>query len=178
VPLKETDADCVALDIANEMLGGGAFLSSRLPQRLRESEGMSYGAGSFLSPSYKYPSSSWGVYAIFNPDYKNRLDSAMRDVISKTLQSGFKEDELKKAVSSWLDQRQTYLGDDQSLAWRLTNYLSDGKDLNFYSDYENKARALKLEQVNAALKKYISLDKITFIYAGDFKNTGTQEKRF
>jgi zinc protease len=62
----------------------------------------------------------------------------MRDVISNTLKSGFKEDELKKAVSSWLEQRQTYLGDDQSLAWRLTNYLSDGKDLNFYSDYENK----------------------------------------
>ena len=178
VPVKEDDPDCVALEIANEMLGGGAFLSSRIPQRLRESEGMSYGAGSFLSSNYKYPSSSWGVYAIFNPAYKNRLDSAMRDVISKTLQSGFKEDELKKAVSSWAEQRQTYLGDDQSLAWRLTNYLSDGKDLNFYSDYENKAKSLKLEQVNAALRKYISLDKITFIYAGDFRNPGGQEKRF
>ncbi len=178
VPLKEDDSDCAALEIANEMLGGGAFLSSRIPQRLRESEGMSYGAGSFLSSSYKYPSSSWGVYAIFNPVYKNRLDSAMRDVISKTLQSGFKEDELKKAVSSWLEQRQTYLGDDQSLAWRLTNYLSDGKDLNFYSDYENKAKSLKLEQVNAALRKYISLDKITFIYAGDFRNPGGEVKKF
>jgi zinc protease len=102
----------------------------------------------------------------------------MRDVISKTLQSGFTEDELKKAVSSWLEQRQTFLGDDQSLAWRLTNFLSDGKDLNFYSDYENKAKVLTLDQVNGALRKYISLDKITFIYAGDFKNTGGEVKKF
>jgi zinc protease len=178
VPLKEDDADFAALEIANEMLGGGAFLSSRLPQRLRETEGMSYGAGSFLSSNYKYPSSSWGIYAIFNPTYKNRLDSAMRDVISKTLQTGFKADELKKAVSSWLEQRQTYLGDDQSLAWRLSNYLSDGKELSFYMDYETKAKALTLEQVNAALRKYISLDKITFIYAGDFKNIDAQAKKF
>jgi zinc protease len=54
MPLKENDPDYVALDIANEMLGGGAFLSSRLPERLRETEGMSYGAGSFLSSNYKY----------------------------------------------------------------------------------------------------------------------------
>jgi zinc protease len=65
IPLKESDPDYVALDIANEMLGGGAFLSSRIPQRLRESEGMSYGAGSYLSSSYKYPSSTWGVYMPF-----------------------------------------------------------------------------------------------------------------
>ncbi|HYK46374.1 MAG TPA: pitrilysin family protein [Parafilimonas sp.] len=169
VPLKENDPDFVALDIANEMLGGGAFLSSRLPQRLRESEGMSYGAGSFLSSTYKYPASSWGMYAIFNPTYKNRLDSAMRDVMTTALKDGFKEDEFKKAVASWLQQRQTWLTDDRELPWRLTNYMSDGKDLSFYSDYEGKAKALTLEQVNAALRKYISLDKITFIYTGDFK---------
>src|SRR5678810_1334141 len=97
VPLKENDPDFVALDIANEMLGGGAFLSSRIPQRLRESEGMSYGAGSYLSSSYKYPSSTWGVYAIFNPTYKGRLDSALRDVVGKALQGGFTQDELNKA---------------------------------------------------------------------------------
>lgn len=171
VPLKEDDPDYIALDIANEMLGGGAFLSSRIPNRLRESEGMSYGAGSFVSSSYKYPASSWGVYAIFNPTYKSRLDSALRNVITSTLQTGFKEDEFKKAETSWLELRKTYLGDDQSLAWRLANYMSDGKDLNFFTDYETKAKSLTLEQVNAALRKYISLDKITFIYAGDFKNS-------
>jgi len=168
IPLKESDPDYVALDIANEMLGGGAFLSSRIPQRLRESEGMSYGAGSYLSSSYKYPSSTWGVYAIFNPTYKGRLDSALRDVVGKALQGGFTQDELSKAVTSWLEQRKTWLGDDQNLSWRLSNYMKDGKDLNYYSDYENKAKSLSLEQVNSALRKYISVDKMTLIYAGDF----------
>ena len=129
---------------------------------------MSYGAGSYLSSSYKYPSSTWGVYAIFNPAYKNRLDSALRDVVGKALQSGFTQDELNKAVTSWLEQRKTWLGDDQNLSWRLSNYMTDGKDLNYYSDYENKAKSLSLEQVNAALRKYISVDKLTLIYAGDF----------
>jgi zinc protease len=174
VPLKENDPDYVALDIANEMLGGGAFLSSRIPQRLRESEGMSYGAGSFMNPDYKYQASSWGVYAIFNPIYKNRLDSALRDVINTARQGGFKQDELKKSVDSWLQQRKTYLGDDQNLAWRLSYYMSEGKNLDEYTDYETKAKSLTLDQVNAALRKYITLDNTTFIYAGDFKNNSSK----
>ena len=172
IPLKQSDPEFVALDIANEMLGGGAFLSSRIPQRLRESEGMSYGAGSQISFSYKYPSSTWYVYAIFNPIYKTRLDSAMRDVISKAVKEGFKEDEMKKSLSSWLQSRKTELGFDQALSSRIASYLMQGKDLSFFTDYEENAKKLTLGQVNAALRKYISPDKISFIYAGDFTKKG------
>lgn len=174
-PLKENDPDYVALDIANEMLGGGAFLSSRIPQRLRETDGMSYGAGSYMSPNYKYPASSWGVYAIFNPLYKNKLDSALRDVVGMALKTGFTKDEFKKSVASWLEQRKTYLDVNNTLAWQLTNYMSNGRDLSTFADYESKAKSLTLDQVNAAMRKYITLDKITMIYAGDFKiSTGNK----
>ena len=168
LPLKQGDKDYMALDMANEMLGGGAFLSNRIANRLRESEGMSYGAGSFMSFNYKYPSCSWIAYAIFNPVYKSRLDSAFRDVIGKTLEEGFKQDEFKKAVSAWVQGRKIALGQDQALATRLTAYMSDEKDLDFYTYNEEQVNALTLDQVNAALRKYISPDKITYLYVGDF----------
>ena len=168
IHLKQGDPDYVALDLANEMLGGGAFLSSRIPQRLRESEGMSYGAGTFMNFSYKYPASSWLLYAIFNPLYKNRLDSAMHEVIDLALRDGFKEQEFKSSLSSWLQQRKLELNNDAQLSSRMASYITQGKDLNFFIEYENNAKKLTLAQVNAALKKYISNDKITLIYAGDF----------
>ncbi len=169
ISLKETDPDYVALDIANEMLGGGAFLSSRIPTRLRENEGMSYGAGTFVSASYLYPVGSWGVYAIFNPMYKNRLDSAFRDELNKALTAGFTADELKKAVTAWLGSRKTRLGLDQYLVSLIATDMDISKDLNFDMEYEEKAKALTVDQVNTALKKYVSPDKMTLIYAGDFK---------
>ena len=168
LPLKQGDKDYMALDMANEMLGGGAFLTNRIAARLRESEGMSYGAGSYMTFNYKYPSCTWGAYAIFNPVYKERLDSAFRDVINKTLQDGFRQDEFNKAVSAWIQQRKIGLGTDQSLAGRLASYMSDGKDLDFYTYNEEQVKALTLEQVNAALRKYISPEKITYYYVGDF----------
>jgi zinc protease len=121
-----------------------------------------------MNANYKYPASSWGVYAIFNPVYKNKLDSALHDEISKAVKSGFKEDEFKKSVAGWLQQRKTLLGVDQFLSYQLASYINQGKDLTFYTDYENKVKSLTLEQVNAALRKYVSPDKITLIYAGDF----------
>jgi zinc protease len=168
LPLKQSDPDYVAVDIANEMLGGGAFLSSRIPQRLRESEGMSYGAGSFINLNYKYPSSKWLVYAIFNPIYQSRLDTALYEEINKTLKEGFKQDEMKKCLVSWLQGRKTELGFDQSLSSRIASYLSQGKDLDFFSDYEESAKKLTLDQVNAALRKYLGPEKMTLIYSGDF----------
>jgi zinc protease len=47
-----------------------------------------------------------------------------------------------------------------------------GKELSFFTDYEENAKKLTLDQVNAALRKYISPDKISFIYAGDFTKKG------
>ena len=51
----------------------------------------------------------------------------------------------------------------------LTNaYLQYGTPLDDYDTLESKVKALKVEEINAVLKKYISLDKMTSIYAGDF----------
>jgi zinc protease len=46
--------------------------------------------------------------------------------------------------------------------------MSDGKDLSFFNANEEQVKALTLDQVNAALRKYISPDKMVFVYAGDF----------
>ncbi len=72
-------------------------------------------------------------------------------------------------MTAWLAQREIGLGEEQGLAYRLTNYMDQGKDLSYYEENERSVRNLSLEKVNAALKKYISPDKITFVYVGTFK---------
>ncbi|MEO5593604.1 MAG: pitrilysin family protein, partial [Chitinophagaceae bacterium] len=178
--ISEKNADYPAVFMANELLGGGAFLSSRIPQRLREKEGMSYGAGTFVAADYKYNAGNWGVYAFFNPLYRGRLDSAMHQEITKAKTGGFTEDELKKSVSSWLEQNRTTLGLNNVLANLLRNYLRDERSLDDYVNFENKVKTLNLAAVNAALRKYFDESKLTLIYAGDFqKNTtnGAAQKK-
>lgn len=180
--ISEKNADYPAVFMANELLGGGAFLSSRIPQRLREKEGMSYGAGTYVGADYKYNAGNWGVYAIFNPQYQGRLDSALRQEISKAKTGGFTEDEFKTSVGSWLQQNKTMLGTNGYLANLLRDYLRDERSLDDFTNFENKIKTLNLAAVNAALKKYFDESKLTLIYAGDFQNKtpggGTQKKPF
>ncbi len=169
VPLSEQDADYAATFMANELLGGGAFLNSRIPQRLRESEGMSYGAGSYLSIPYKDKTANWGVYAFFNPLYKNRLDSALREEVDLALTKGFTQDELSKSVVSWLEQNRTSLGSNSFLAGTIKEYLRNDRDLTDFSAFESKVKALKLDAVNNALKKYFDKSKLIMVYGGEFE---------
>ena len=53
-PLSETDPDYAALRIANFMFGGST-LSSRLGDRIRQKDGLSYGATSSLTASPRDP---------------------------------------------------------------------------------------------------------------------------
>ncbi len=178
IPMSERNADFPAVFMANELLGGGAFLSSRIPQRLRENEGMSYGAGSYLNSYHKFDALNWGVYAFFNPIYKGRLDSAIHQEIDKAISKGFTKDELDKSVKSMLEQNRTYLGLNNFLATQLRNYLRDGKDLEDFTDFEKKLQALSVDQVNAALRKYFDKSKLVMIYGGDFeKGSNPGEKK-
>lgn len=166
--ISQKDIDYPAVYMANQLLGGGAFLGSRIPQRLREKEGFSYGAGSFLNVNETDAVGNWGLYAFFNPKFQKQLDTALLDEINKAIKDGFTQDELSKSKASWLQGEQTILGMDNAVASTLSDYMQHKKDLKEYQQFQNKINALTLSQVNAALKKYFDINKLILIYAGDF----------
>ena len=163
-----------AVVMANELFGGGAFLNSRIPQRLRENEGMSYGAGSYLSAEYKYNVGTWGTYAYFNPIYKNRLDSALQEETDKAIAKGFTADELQKTKVAWAEQTKASLGNNASTASLLRSFLMYERDLNEFTQFDKKINELTLEQVNAAMKKYFDRSKLVTVFAGYFEKVKTE----
>jgi zinc protease len=162
------DKDYPALMMANEMLGSGGFLTARIPMRLREKEGISYGAGSYVDIPIDNDVASWAYYAFLNPTKKTAVETAAKEEIAKALKDGFTAEELKSNLGSWLNERKTRLGNDGTLTGLTNVYLQYGLPLEDYDALESKVKALKVEEINAVMKKYLSLDKMTSIYAGDF----------
>ena len=72
-------------------------------------------------------------------------------------------------INSTLQQNKTLLGLNNNLASMLKSYLNDGRDLNEFTEFETKIKTLKLDTVNAALKKYFNKSKLVKVYAGDFE---------
>lgn len=166
--MKKDNPDYAALTMANEILGSGGFLSARIPMRLREKEGISYGAGSFIDVPLTNDVSSWGYYAILNPTKRDAVENALKEEVAKALKDGFTQEELDANKKSFANQRSTMLGMDGTLINLVNTKLQFDIPLEDYDAENAKIQALKLEEVNAALRKYISLDKLTSVYAGDF----------
>jgi zinc protease len=165
--LQDTDPDYAGLVLGNYMLGGG-FLSSRLAVRIRQKEGISYGVGSNLSGSPMDKSGNFMTYAIYAPENAEKLEKAFYEEITKVVTEGFTADELKAAKAGWLQSRSVSRSQDNELSGRLNNYLYLDRTLQFDADFEKKVEAITVEQVNAAMKKFIDPKKITIVKAGDF----------
>ena len=72
-PMRDDDASYPALVIGNYVFGGSGGLSSRLGDRVRQKEGLSYGIGSGVRSSAVDPRTSFYIFAIVNPKNVEKL---------------------------------------------------------------------------------------------------------
>jgi len=166
-PLKDTEPDYAALKIASYIFGE-AQLSNRLANRIRQKEGISYGVGAFLNSSDIDPKSTFLEYAIYAPQNLEKLEIAFREETQKALADGFTQAELDEAKKGFLNGLIVELSTDNQLAGTLAGNLYIDRTMDFTQKLEEQVKALSLEQVNAAFRKYISLDNISVVKAGDF----------
>ena len=166
-PMKDTDPDYPAMLMGNWMLGGGA-LKSRLADRIRQKEGLSY---TILSQFNAHPldaAATWFSYAIYNPANLGKLEQAFRQELDKALQDGFTAEEIAAAKTSWLQGQATNRAQDGALAGRLASNLFYGRDLAWQAELETKVKALTNEQIVAVLRKILEPAKLNIVKAGDF----------
>ncbi|MEX1241655.1 MAG: pitrilysin family protein [Cyclobacteriaceae bacterium] len=164
---KDDHPDHAALVLGNYMLGGG-FLNSRLATRIRQKDGLSYGVGSQFSAGSLDPVGSFFASAIYAPENAGKLEAAFKEEINKVITEGFTAEEVAAAKSGWSQSRVVNRAQDTGLAGALNGYLFLNRDLRWDETLEKKVLELTPEEINAAMKKYISLDKMNIIKAGDF----------
>ena len=167
VKMRDDNADFPAMVLGNYMLGGG-FLSSRLAVRIRQKDGLSYGVGSGFNASSLDETGTFTANAIYAPENAVKLEAAFKDELAKLMKDGFTAEEIAAAKSGWLQSRQLSRSQDRELSGRLNNYLFLSRTIAWDADLEAKISALTAEQINAAMRKYITPDGITIIKAGDF----------
>lgn len=167
--LRDDHPDYPTLVLGNYMLGGG-FLNSRIATRLRQKEGLSYGAGSSLQVSAL---DQWGRFtatAIYAPQNVEKLEAAFKEEMARMVKDGFTAEEVAAAKSGWLQSRQVSRAQDNELAARLNNYLFLGRTLAWDAELERRIAALTPEQINAAMRKHFDPSRLVIVKSGDFKS--------
>ena len=167
VKVRDDNADYPALVLGNYMLGGG-FLNSRLAVRIRQKEGLSYGVGSSFNASPLDESGTFFANAIYAPENADKLEAAFKDELAKLLKDGFTAEEIAAAKTGYLQRGQLARAQDRELSGRLNNYLFLNRTIAWDADFDKTVESLTVEQINAAMRKYMTPENITIIKAGDF----------
>jgi zinc protease len=173
VKMTDEDADYPAMIMANFMLGGS--MSARLPDRIRNKEGLSYGVGSQFSAPIKDDGGSFLAYAISNPQNAPKVEVSIKDELAKTEKDGFTSAELAAAQKAWLQERVLGRSQDGSLAGLLASNERWGRTMQFAGDLDKKVGGLTADQVTAALKRAVDPAALIYIKAGDFKKANVYQ---
>ncbi len=164
--LRDDAPDYVALALANRVLGGGS--NNRLEERLRQKEGISYYAGSQLSASSFEPVADLILVAIHAPQNLERLQTAVREETERLVREGVTAQELADAKKAMLEEANISLAQDGALSSMLLGQLSTGRTMDYTAQRLAKIKATSLDEVNAAIRKYIDWGRLVQVHAGDF----------
>ena len=162
--------DYEAMTIGNYIMGGGP-LSSRIADRVRKQDGLSYTAATRFRADSEDDRGMYMMFCISNPMNTEKVVATVREEVERMLASGVTEDELVKAKESYLTKRKGRRANDSQLAKTLLTNLKTGRTMLFQQNSDEKMSKLTKEQVDAAIKKVIDLDRLMVITAGDFSKS-------
>jgi len=174
IEMSDTHEDYPALQLAGYMMGGG-FLSSRLGNRIRNEEGLSYSVGGNFNASALDQSGAFFAFAAFAPENRERLEQVLEEELAKAAESGFTEEELESGRTGFLQQLKLRRSDDGRLARQLSTDLYLDRDLFFDAEREARIADLTLEEVNAATAEWLKPEAVSYSIAGDFAADGSDE---
>jgi zinc protease len=169
--LNVEDRDYPALMLANYIFGEGG-LKTRLMQRIRQKEGLSYGGGSQLLAGDLDRAGAFAISAIAAPQNLRRVDKAVHEELARALKEGFTAAELAGAKSGLMQQRIQNRSDDGVVAAGWTSYLYRGKTYEWSREFEAKLMAVTLPQLNEAFRKAIDPARLSVVMAGDQHKAG------
>jgi zinc protease len=171
--MAETDLDYPAMVLAGYMFGGP--ITSHVSDRIRNREGLSYGANARVAIPAEGDSSVLTATVSLNPANGPKVEFSYIDELKKTLKEGFTAAEVEGAKKAYLDSRMVGRSQDAALMNQLAQHEQQGRTMKWDEQLEQKIQALTPDQINAAFRKYIDPAAVSIVKAGDFKAAGVYQ---
>ena len=168
--------DEFAIDMMNEILGGGGF-TSRIMNRVRSDEGLAYDAGSSFSPGVYYP-------GLFRAGFQSKSSTAAQaaqivlDEIERIRKEKVSGEELDTVKNNAIEIFPRYFATASAVAGTFANDEFTGRDPRYWETYRDKIRAVTAEDVLRVAENYLHPDKLVILAVGNIDEMlkGNSEK--
>jgi predicted Zn-dependent peptidase len=162
--VKRDHPDVYALEVMNEILGGGGF-TARITKTVRSDEGLAYSAGSGFSFGVWYP----GRFRAFFQSKSRSVPyatSLVMDEIRKLREGGVTAEELDTIKSSLV---QTFPSSFASKAQSMAIFASDEytkRDPSYWRTYRDRIRAVTAADVQRVAREHLVPEKMVVLVVG------------
>jgi zinc protease len=151
---------------------GNQSLSSRLGNRVREKDGLSYGVVSMLGASDRDERTSLNIMAICNPNNMEKVRKDIDEELTLLLDKGIPDKrELVGAKQGYLRLAELARTEDASLVAILCENLNAGRTMNYYASLEKQISGLSGEDVVSVMRRWIDPKRLYIVTAGEFNKT-------
>ncbi len=164
IALRDDNPDYAAWLILGQILGGDP--SSRIWMRVREAEGLSYGARAWTNADALDEVGRTTAYAIVAPQNAEKALASILDEYRKAATGVVTAAELGRAKESWSKTFDTSLSSDTSVAGRLLGGLETKRTLQWNEELRGKVRALTEADLVRVATKYLHPEKLVIVKAG------------
>lgn len=161
--LRYKDPDYQALRLATAILGSG--FTGRLMAAVRDREGLTYDVGAQLSNDL-WSTGEWSISASFAPALLEQGVASTRRQLELWYEQGVSAAEVEARKSSLVGSFKVDLATTEGMASALLMAVNRGYDVDWLDDFPSKVRALTLEQVNGAIRKYLNPNQMFLVKAG------------
>jgi zinc protease len=166
--IRDDDPQYPALQIGNEILGGG-MLNSRLATRIRQKDGLSYGVGSQVRADALDAVGNFTIFAISAPQNTGKVESDTKEEVAKVLADGFTAEEVTAAKSGILSEMTLNRSSDAALAGELVAHLFLDRDFSWDAGFEKAIESATPDAIHKAMQEFVVPGRLVTVKAGDFK---------
>jgi zinc protease len=165
--MRDDNPDYPALKLANYIFGEN--MNSRLMNRIREKEGISYGAGSWIEISRYEENASFNMYALSAPTSIDRAQRAMKEELDRFISDGILESELKNAQESiWLSF-ENLLASDSYVVSTLARDLEINRNFSWRENLFLSMKKLNVGTIKNTVQQWWQNARFSVVIAGDQK---------
>jgi zinc protease len=157
--------DSYALEIMNDILGGGGF-TSRIMSRVRSDEGLAYSAGSSFGLGVYYPGIFRASFQSKNPTTSQAIDIVMEE-INRIRTAKVTDEELETAKNSVIEVFPRNFATAGQIAGVFAQDEYTKRPADYWTTYRDRMRAITADEVLRVAQKYLQPDKLVVLVVGN-----------
>ena len=152
--MSQNDPDYPAIVLASYMFGEP--ITSRISNRIRNREGLSYGANARITVPAEGDSATLAGTVSLNPGVGPKVESSFIDELRNVYQDGFTAAEVAEAKKAYMESRMVGRSTDGALLNLIVSHEQLDRPLAWDADLGTpRIQALTADQINTAFRKHI-----------------------